>query len=63
MRGYKEQFEPDVVNQIESIVSRLENISYPTGSSRFYGLDLALCLKSGALAGSVIPPIINRRFK
>lgn len=54
MRGYKDQFEPDVVNQIESIVSRLENISYPTGSSRFYGLDLALCLKSGALAGSMI---------
>lgn len=54
MRGYRDQFEPDIVEQIDGIVGTLETISYPTGSSRFYGLDLAMCLKSGALAGSMI---------
>lgn len=54
MRSYKDQFEPEIVIQIEEVVGKLESISYPTGPSRFYGLDLIMCLKSGALAGSMV---------
>ncbi|EHT4941726.1 hypothetical protein V4V48_004177 [Vibrio mimicus] len=54
MRTYKEQFESETVAQIEEIIGKLESISYPTGPSRYYGLDLVMCLKSGALAGSMV---------
>lgn len=54
MRTYQEQFEPEIVERIDALVSRLERLTYPTGPSRYYGLELSLCLKSGALAGSMI---------
>lgn len=54
MRGYKEQFEPEVASKIEKLVLKIEQLRYPTGPARYYGLDLSMCLKSGALAGSMI---------
>lgn len=54
MRGHRKQFEPVVAEQIEGIIRRVEILRYPTGPSRYYGLDLAMCLSSGALAGSLV---------
>jgi len=53
MRGYRNQFEKDTVIRIDKIISTLEAMPYPTGTSRYYGLDLVLCLKAGALLGSL----------
>jgi len=54
MRTYKEQFEPHIVKQIDELVNTVETLRYPTGSSRYYGVDLTMCLKAGALAGSLV---------
>jgi hypothetical protein len=54
LRGYLDQFETDFIVEIERIISTLEAIQYPTGPSRYYALDLIVCLKAGALAGSMI---------
>lgn len=54
VRGYKKQFEPDVANRIGNIIRCIEGMRYPTGPSRYYGLDLAMCLSAGALTGSVV---------
>ena len=54
IRGYKQQFRAKEAKQIEGLISRIEAMRYPTGPSRYYGVDLAMCLASGALAGSLI---------
>lgn len=54
MRGYREQFEPEIAKKIEVLMERLECLSYPTGPCRYYGLELVMCLRAGALAGSMI---------
>jgi len=54
VRGFREQFEQETADQIEELAERLLTLNYPTGPSRYYGLDLAMCLKAGALAGSMI---------
>lgn len=54
MRSYKNQFDSATVERIDSIVSVIESIQFPTGPSRYYGIDLILCLKSGALIGSLV---------
>lgn len=53
-RGFEKQFDRETALRIQQLVVRLESMDYPTGPSRYYGLDLALCLRGGALAGSLI---------
>jgi len=43
-----------VADQIGVMIAKLEALRYPTGPSRYYGLDLSICLQAGALAGSLI---------
>lgn len=54
MRTYREQFDRETADRIERLIQRIKNLSYPTGPSRYYGLDLAACLGAGALAGGLI---------
>jgi hypothetical protein len=54
MRSYREQFDHETADRIEALIQRLESLSYPSGPSRYYGLDLAACLAAGALAGSLV---------
>ncbi len=56
MRGYIQQFGEgtSIALSIENLSERIEEVKYPTGPSRYYGIELALCLKGGALFGSTI---------
>lgn len=54
MRTYRQQFEGQKLEQIEELINGFQNLNYPTGPARYYGLDLAMCLQSGALAGSMV---------
>ena len=54
MRTYKKQFEQKEREIIDSLLSRLYELEYPTGPSRYYGYELRMCLFSGALGGSLI---------
>ena len=54
MRHYKNQFEPNMVARIDAVMQRLESIIYPTGPARYYGLELIMCLRAGALGGSLV---------
>lgn len=56
MRGYKQQFGEgsSIALSIDKLSERIEKIQYPTGPSRYYGIELVLCLKGGALFGGVI---------
>lgn len=54
MRGFEKQFDKEIALRIRQLVVRLESMDYPTGPSRYYGLDLVLCLRGGAMLGSLI---------
>ena len=54
MRSYRDQFEPEVADRIDCLIRRIKNLEYPTGPTRYYGLDLAACLQVGALSGSLV---------
>lgn len=54
MRSYREPFEPEVADRIDVLIHRIESLEYPTGPTRYYGLDLVACLQVGALAGSLV---------
>lgn len=56
MRGYIQQFGKgsSIALSIEQLSERVEKIQYPTGPSRYYSIELVLCLKGGALFGGII---------
>lgn len=56
MRGYKQQFGEgsSIALSIDKLSERIEKMQYPTGPSRYYGIELVLCLKGGALFGGII---------
>jgi len=54
VRSYKNQFESKIVERMDAIIRHLESMRYPTGPARYYGIDLTMCLRGGALAGSLV---------
>ena len=54
MRTHREQFSQETAERITLLIQSLERLRYPTGPSRYYGLELAACLGVGALAGSLL---------
>lgn len=53
IRGFEEQFEESTVDNIRDLLSRIESLSLPSGASRYYAVDLSLCLQAGALLGAL----------
>jgi hypothetical protein len=53
IRGYEEQFEGKTVDDIRELIARIESLSFPSGVSRYYAVDLSLCLQGGALLGAL----------
>lgn len=53
IRGYEEQFEWNVVDNIRELIARIELLSFPSGVSRYYAVELSLCLQGGALLGAL----------
>lgn len=53
-RPLNEQFEPDKAAALQSFAGRLRLLRYPPGASRYYGLELATCIESGAIAAALI---------
>jgi hypothetical protein len=54
-RGFEEQFEGNTIIKIRELLQRIEslNINIPHGVSRYYRVDLSLCLEAGALLGAL----------
>lgn len=53
IRGYEEQFEGETVDNIRELIARIGSLSFPSGVSRYYAVDLSLCLQGGALLGAL----------
>lgn len=53
IRGFEEQFEEKTINDISKLLKRIKSFSLPTGVSRYYAVDLSLCLQAGALLGAL----------
>lgn len=53
IRGFEEQFEGETVKKIQDLLQRIEDFSLPKGVSRYYAIDLSLCLQAGALLGAL----------
>jgi len=54
IRGYEEQFEKETVNRIRLLIGRINDLHLPEGVSKYYAVDLTLCLRAGALLGALI---------
>ena len=52
-RTLKQQFTPETVAEIHVLVQRIERLSLPKGSSRYYAVELSGCLQAGLLLASV----------
>ena len=53
IRGFEEQFEGKTVDDIRQLLARIDSFSFPSGVSRYYAVDLSLCLQAGALLGAL----------
>lgn len=53
IRDFEEQFEGDTVLKIQDLLRRIESIKLHYGVSRYYVVDLSLCLQAGALLGAL----------
>jgi len=53
IRGFEEQFEKETKNKIRQLLKRINSFSLPAGVSRYYAVDLSLCLQAGALLGAL----------
>lgn len=53
IRGFEEQFKRETIDKIQNLLQRIEDFSLPKGVSRYYAVDLSLCLKAGALLGAL----------
>lgn len=53
IRGFEEQFEEDTVKKIQDLLRRIEAIKLPFRVSKFFVVDLSICLKAGALLGAL----------
>lgn len=52
-RGYEKQFEPETAIRIRSLLKRISELRLSEGVSRYYKVDLDLCLRGGALLGAL----------
>ncbi|MDD2389514.1 MAG: hypothetical protein PHP23_07270 [Desulfobacterales bacterium] len=53
IRGYEEQFKGKIVKQIQGLLCRINSIKLSQKVSRYYLVDLSLCLQAGALLGAL----------
>jgi hypothetical protein len=55
IRSFTEQFEPETAIKIQDLLHRIEKLTLPLpeGASRYYAVDLCICLRSGALLGAL----------
>lgn len=53
IRGFEEQFEGETIQNVRDLLERIEAFSLPDGVSRYYAVDLSLCLQAGALLGAL----------
>jgi len=52
-RTLKQQFAPEKVEEIHALIRRIDRLSLPGGSSRYYAVELSDCLQAGLLLASV----------
>ncbi len=53
IRGYEEQFDDEKVQIIRKLIENVNSLSFPAGVSRYYAVNLAICLEAGALLGAL----------
>jgi hypothetical protein len=53
LRRLEDQFEGRTVIKIRELLQRVESLNTPRGVSRYYRVDLSLCLEAGALLGAL----------
>jgi hypothetical protein len=54
IRGFEEQFEKTTIRRIQSLLDRISKIHFAgCAASQYYKVDLDLCLRAGALLGSL----------
>jgi hypothetical protein len=54
IRGYEEQFGKETVNRINLLIERINDLHLPLGVSKYYAVDLIVCLRGGSLIGALI---------
>lgn len=52
-RPLESQFEPESVKEIRKLISRINVLSLPPGSSRYYAVELMRCLENGLLLAGI----------
>jgi hypothetical protein len=53
IRPLNQQFDAEAVRSIRALIDRIGRLYLPTGSSRYYAVELAHCLEAGLLLGSL----------
>jgi len=54
LRSLDEQFEPEKAAHLRQLSERIKKIPFPSGASRYYGVEFASCIEAGALLGALI---------
>ena len=52
-RNFEQQFESQTVERVRTLLDRVSRLQVPKGVSRYYAVDLDLCLRGGALLGAL----------